>query len=106
MLIESILQYIEHGEYLLPLEIFAHEYPEVIELAAAVMNHGETVYGHENWKIGMSKRSILQSLYRHVHAYYNKGDVDDPESGHSHLGHIYCNLMFLEFHSKKGFLVP
>lgn len=104
ILIEAMLHYIELEDYHLPLTIFAENYPDVIEKAAAVMNHGETVYGYDNWKIGMSKRSILKSLYRHIHAYYNKGEVDDPESGFSHLGHIYCNLMFLEFHSQKGFL--
>jgi hypothetical protein len=98
------LHLVDCGDYSLPLTIFADTYPDIIETAAAVMNHGETVYGHGNWQIGMSKRSILRSLYRHVHAYYNKGEVSDPESGYSHLGHIYCNLMFLEFHSQKGFL--
>lgn len=102
--VTGILHLIDCADYQLPMAIFAENYPDVIEIAAAVMNHGETVYGYRNWQIGMSKRSILRSLYRHVHAYYNKGEADDPDSGYSHLGHIYCNLMFLEFHSQKGFL--
>lgn len=103
-LMESILYYIEEGKYFLALEIFAENYPHVIEIAASVMNHGESVYGHDNWKVGMSKRSIMQSLYRHIHAFYNNEEINDPDSGFEHIGHIYCNLMFLEFHSKKGFL--
>jgi hypothetical protein len=104
MLIEGILYYIEQKNYQLPLKLFAESYPNVIEIAARVMKHGEKVYGYDNWKKGMSRRSILQSLYRHIHAYCNQGEIHDRDSGYSHLGHIYCNLMFLEYHSRKGFL--
>lgn len=104
LLIEVILDYVDKGEYHLPLKLFAESYPYVVELAACVMNHGEKVYGYNNWKKGMSKRSIMQSLYRHIHAQYNQEQLYDRDSGLPHIGHIYCNLMFLQYHAKKGFL--
>lgn len=103
-IMKLILEHVENDEFEKALEFCYRLDPTVIEIAAHIMNIGEEIYGYHNWKVGMSKRSILQSLYRHVHAHYNLNEVIDVQSGYSHLGHIYCNLMFLQYHSEKGFL--
>jgi hypothetical protein len=38
-------------------------------------------------------------MLRHIFAYLNNEDVD-KESGISHIGHIQCNAMFLDYMMK------
>lgn len=61
---------------------------------AKVLEFGATKYTRNNWKKGMRLNSILDSLMRHISA-IQRGEFVDPESGHSHIGHIQCNAMFL-----------
>lgn len=50
--------------------------------------------GRDNWKNGLKKSEVLDSMLRHITALRN-GEELDPESGLSHIGHIQCNAMFL-----------
>jgi hypothetical protein len=99
----SVLEMVENNLYQAAMAAMARTFHDVIDQAAKIMKRGETEYGRDNWKIGMTKPSILQSLYRHAYKFSN-GEIFDTDSGYKHIGHIYCNLMFLEFHERKGFL--
>ena len=72
---------------------------ESLESLVKVLDFGSKKYDDHNWMRGMPITEVLESLLRHAFAYLG-GEDDDPESGESHLGHIMCNTMFLEYISK------
>lgn len=63
----------------------------------AVMEFGAEKYDRNNWKKGFPKEELLDSMLRHVDAFYS-GEDTDPDSGEPHVGHILCNAMFLAYH--------
>src|SRR3954471_9914104 len=64
------------------------------EHCAYVLEFGAKKYSRDNWKLGMTVSSLLDSMLRHIAA-IQSGEVDDPESGLPHIGHLQCNAMFL-----------
>ena len=71
-----------------------------LESLVRVLEFGESKYGRDNWKLSLSKESVLDSMIRHV-AKLNDGEECDSESGLSHIGHILANGMFLEYYKRK-----
>lgn len=82
----------------------------------SVLEYGAEKYERDNWKRGMTKESILDSMLRHQTALAN-GQVFDtdpncPEcngeeqcrnhSGLRHSYHIMCNAMFLAEFDGRG----
>jgi len=55
--------------------------------------------GKENWKLGFDNNKLLESLARHLFALM-KGEINDPESGLPHIGHLLCNGMFYSYHNE------
>jgi hypothetical protein len=52
--------------------------------------------GANQWKDGLDKREVLESLQRHLAALMD-GETHDPESGLPHIGHLMCNAMFYSY---------
>jgi len=64
-----------------------------------VLEFGANKYTAENWKKGLDKKEILESMQRHLAALMD-GETIDMESGESHIGHIQCNCMFYNYFDK------
>ena len=63
-----------------------------------VLMFGAEKYSPDNWKKGLDKKEILESMTRHLTALMD-GETHDPESGLHHIGHILCNAMFYSYFS-------
>jgi hypothetical protein len=73
---------------------------ESIESMVQVLMFGTKKYDRDNWKKGMPYTQICESLLRHIFAFLS-GEDNDPESGLSHIGHMQCNTMFLDYAFKQ-----
>ena len=63
--------------------------------AARVFDYGRRhKYAAWNWAKGMAWSIPIGCAMRHAMA-LSSGEIDDPESGESHAGHIMCNLIML-----------
>lgn len=60
---------------------------------AQVLAFGAKKYAAHNWRKGLAVSRCLDATLRHIYAFVNGEDLD-PESGHSHLYHASCCLMF------------
>ena len=77
--------------------------PEFIEGIGRILTFGAQKYEAHNWKKASSSDNIERikgSLLRHTMSYL-KGEKTDPESHESHLYHICCNLMFLDYFDRN-----
>lgn len=61
-----------------------------------VLMFGAEKYSPDNWKKGLDKKEILESMVRHLTALMD-GESHDKESGLHHIGHILCNAMFYSY---------
>ena len=71
-----------------------------LEPMVRVLEFGCKKYDRDNWKKGLDKTEILESLSRHLFELMS-GEENDPESGLGHIGHIMCNAMFWQYHNNK-----
>jgi hypothetical protein len=67
----------------------------LLRSTAKVLEMGEKKYHRWNWADGMSYSTIIGCIKRHLAA-IEQGEDIDPESNERHVGHIMCNLLFLE----------
>jgi hypothetical protein len=65
-----------------------------------VLEFGAEKYDDHNWKKGLTRVEICESLLRHLYAYM-EGEDNDQESGLPHIGHIQCNALFLSYMAEK-----
>lgn len=73
-----------------------------LEPMVRVLMFGAKKYAPENWKKGLDKKEILESIMRHVAELMDGKELDD-ESGLPIMGHIQCNAMFYNYFSNyKG----
>ena len=70
-----------------------------IEPMVEVLEFGAEKYAPDNWKKGLEIRGVMESMLRHAFAFL-EGEDRDQESGLSHIGHIMCNAMFVEYYMK------
>lgn len=64
-----------------------------IEGVGHVLAFGARKYSDNNWRKGIQHTRLLGAALRHTFAYLRGEDLD-PETGHSHLLHASCSLMF------------
>jgi hypothetical protein len=68
-----------------------------IQIMGWVLEMGALKYSPDNWKKGLNREEILESMQRHLVALFG-GQETDPESKIHHMGHIMCNAMFYLYH--------
>lgn len=67
---------------------------EELEEVVKVLTHGKEKYGAQNWKMVPEARDrYFAAALRHLTT-WQTGDLVD-ESGHHHLAHAICSLLFL-----------
>jgi len=71
-----------------------------LEPMVQVLEFGAKKYSRDNWKKGLNKNEVLESLARHLFALID-GEEFDQESGLPHIGHIMCNAMFYQYENCK-----
>lgn len=76
-----------------------------LEPLVRVLEFGARKYDDHNWKKGLNKEEILESMQRHLAAMID-GELNDPESGLPHIGHIMCNTMFYQYMVDNKIDVP
>ena len=67
-----------------------------LEPMVRVMEFGTEKYGLDNWKKGLNKKEILESMLRHIFALLD-GENIDKESKLPHIGHIQSNALFYAY---------
>lgn len=72
-----------------------------LEPMVRVLEMGAKKYSPDNWKIGLNRSEILESMMRHLTALMD-GELLDKESGISHMAHIQCNAMFYNYHEANN----
>jgi len=87
------------GEHPLLSAILAFE--DDLESTARVFEYGKKKYAEFNWAKGMAWSIPLACAVRHILAILS-GEVNDPESGLPHVGHVRCNLTMLYSYDVKG----
>jgi len=65
-----------------------------------VLEMGAKKYSKDNWKKGMPLSEVFESMLRHIFSMLN-GEMIDKESKLSHIGHIQCNTMFIDYILRK-----
>lgn len=73
---------------------------KALEPMVRVMMYGAQKYSNDNWKKGLDKTEILESLMRHLTSLMD-GELRDKESGLLHIGHIMANALFWSYFHLK-----
>lgn len=76
--------------------------PNALEQVSAILTFGAQKYAAHSWQtVSQGEERYLAALLRHLTA-HGKGEVNDLESGMSHLAHAACNALFiLELEMRK-----
>lgn len=71
---------------------------EALKGCVRVLTFGAmTKYAPNNWKHVEEQGAYLDGCFRHLTDYV-EGEEFDSESGESHLSHLLCDILFLEYH--------
>jgi hypothetical protein len=75
---------------------------EEMEQVVAVLTKGAKKYGSDdNWqRVPDGKKRYFNALLRHIME-WQKGNINDSESGYSHLAHAMANCLFLMWIDRK-----
>ena len=75
-------------------------FSKAAELLATVSEYGASKYNAYNFVKGAPVSESVDSLMRHLDAWWNGEDID-PESGCHHLGHVAWNAMRLAHEARS-----
>lgn len=68
----------------------------VVSEVVHVLEFGAARYGADNWKyVADPCPRYYDAAMRHINAWWEGSQVNDPETGKNHLAHAICCLMFL-----------
>jgi hypothetical protein len=74
---------------------------KALEPMVEVLEFGAQKYARDNWKKGLDRREILESMQRHLAKMLDEYEEDkivyDSESKLREIGHIMCNAMFYAY---------
>lgn len=70
-----------------------------LSLAADVFEFGAKKYKKHNWMKGQPWSVPMECAMRHLAA-IQRGEIDDPDSGLPHIGHLLCNAIMLAHYYK------
>jgi len=76
-----------------------------IECLVKIMEHGAAKYDEDNWRKMEDPMRYIDACIRHMAAWID-GEINDIESGKSHLHHAGCNIIFAIWFELKGKLKP
>jgi hypothetical protein len=65
------------------------------DMAVEVFEYGAKKYKLWNWLKGQQWSVPMACAIRHMQAIFIKGELRDPESGLTHIGHFMCNIIML-----------
>jgi pyrimidine deaminase RibD-like protein len=68
--------------------------PSAIKAMADVLTFGARKYKPNNWQNCKEPERYLAAMYRHLEA-WRQGEINDQDSGMSHLAHAMTNLAFM-----------
>jgi hypothetical protein len=69
--------------------------PLALKDVVKVLTYGAQKYEPDNWRrVPDGHRRYFDAAQRHIWA-YKEGEMNDPETGISHLAHAVCCLMFM-----------
>ena len=67
-----------------------------------VLEFGAVKYKEDNWKyVDRGPERYYDAMMRHVHA-WRDGEKNDPETGHHHLAHAACCILFILWLDNRG----
>lgn len=76
--------------------------PITFKALASILTMGASKYGPNNWQnLEDFEARYTGALMRHLNA-WRSGEKKDPESGHPHLWHALCNVVFLIWREDNG----
>lgn len=67
----------------------------------SILEFGANKYSARNWENGMDWSRVYSALMRHLTKWWHGEDRDD-ETGHSHLWHAGCCVVFLIAYELRG----
>jgi len=74
---------------------------DALKAIAVILTFGAVKYSARNWENGMNWSRVFGALQRHLWAWW-EGELKDTETGHSHLWHAGCCILFLIAFEMRG----
>lgn len=74
--------------------------PLFVQALGDVITFGAEKYAPNNWRLCEDTSRYKDALLRHIYAYLS-GERFDHETQLSHLAHVACNCMFLQWFDEK-----
>lgn len=78
-----------------------------LEEALKVLEAGAIKYSPDDWKKGLHREEILESMQRHLIHLFNKQELDEDLTKLAgqdihHMGNIICNAIFYLYHARNN----